>query len=143
MLGFGLLVWCGCAGVGPGISANSILIDEIQDLLTQYGIDPNIVTIRIINQTDLTEELEVLVDDLPQIISCTPAQGICDVPLLTCPQRIEVVQERRLDISGGYQGGRIFHGNPEYIFLQSEGEFQCGSIIVFLLTEFDIQTSIL
>ncbi|MHC4443241.1 MAG: hypothetical protein ACYTF1_15550 [Planctomycetota bacterium] len=143
LLGFCVLGLFGCPGVGGTVSANNVLTGQVQDLLDQLGVDINTVTIRIINQTIYDVQIDLLVDGLPQQLNCTALAGVCDLPLPACPQTVETVEERRLDSSGRYQGGRIFHNNKNFTFTQAEGDFECGSIIVYTITDASVQVNVL
>ncbi len=86
-------------------------------------------TIHIINNTELTIELDVLLDSTLVTITCTAEEGRCSYLPTTCPQLVQAVEERRFTVAGVYTGGRFFSGNAAYTF--DNTEFDCQSVIVF------------
>lgn len=127
VLGFVLALGCTPAQS----TVNAILGQEIQSAL---GNVPNPVDVRIINQTGVNIELDILVDNASVRISCTAIQGVCDQPLVPCPARVEAVQELMLDDQGHFTGGRNFNGSPDFTFT-SPDEFKCGSVIIYEFTD--------
>ena len=124
LCGVVLMALAGCATV----SVNTVLDSQLLKLLGT--LDFEVLRVRVINQTGATSlDLDLKVDGISQTINCTALVAICDITLPACPKRIEAVQERLLDAQGRFVGGLDFNGGDEFVF--PEGEFDCGSIIVF------------
>lgn len=115
------------AGCGGGNPINAILGNQIGAALNSAST--SVVVVRIINQTGQTMEVDLLVDGLAQTVSCTSVLQVCDSVLPTCPQRIETVRDRKVDLQGRFLGGHEFNGNEAFIF--ERGEFQCGQHLIY------------
>jgi len=132
------LIMISLAGCGTSISAG----DFSQTLIGVLAqLNPNQVTIRIINQTSDDIELDVLVDGNLQLLECVGDRGICDFPLQICPQTVEAVEERRFNSEDQFAGGRIFNQNAYFTFTQ-DGQngtqrFDCGDVIIFQFSDND------
>ncbi len=114
----------------PQTSPQAILAEQIQ---AAFGQIPDPINVRVVNQTSSNVELDILVDGAPVRISCSIIQGVCDQPLLPCPQTVEAVQERLLNDQGQFTGGRNFNGSPDFTF--TGGEISCGSVIIYQFTD--------
>ena len=66
-------------------------------------------------------------------VSCPVILGVCDQPLLPCPETVEAVQQRTLDAQGRFTGGRNFNSTPAFTF--TGDEISCGSVIVYQFTD--------
>jgi hypothetical protein len=136
LLVFNFLLLAGCF-----VDPTAILGEAVA---AELGITKESIFLRIINKGDSTQEIQIRVDDelitLPQ---CAPATGsvVCDSVITDCPTTIELVQETRFDLDGGFAGGRSFDGNEEFIFRR--GEFECGASIVFEFTDTTATATIL
>ncbi|MBP7934610.1 MAG: hypothetical protein KA354_08195 [Phycisphaerae bacterium] len=94
-------------------------------------LDPATVTIRVINESGYDSMFEYLVDGVSQTITCSKEQKLCEEFCNPCPTMIEPVSQSLLDpTTGGFVGGTVFTGRPEYTF-QLGDDFECGSIILF------------
>lgn len=124
-MGLGLALGC-----TPQTSANAVLGGQIQSAL---GSIPNPVNLRVINQTNSDLELDLLIDGSPLRVSCPVILGVCDQPLLPCPETVEAVQQRTLDAQGRFTGGRNFNSTPAFTF--TGDEISCGSVIVYQFTD--------
>jgi hypothetical protein len=130
----------GC-GQSGGSLVNAILEAQL-DLVGDTAPNPNeTVRIQVINQTTRTVELDLLVDGLPQTISCDPSEARCAFVPAECPGVVEAVQERELNEDGAFVGGRNFNGNPVFIF--TDEEFQCGAVILFTFTDLEATAQVL
>ncbi len=121
---FSLVGVFGCPGGGS-------LIDQI--LGNTSGPTIEAVTIRLVNLTGANNvQVSLLVDSRPVQISCLADIEICDFLQPACPDRIEVLEQRNLDASNAYLGGRQFNGNEAFIFVPPE--YACGDTIVLRFT---------
>lgn len=121
------LLAIGCTGVIDNSGTNQVL-DTIE------AARENSFIVRVVNETGSNLVVEALVDGVTTNFgTCTPTQQVCDYLLTPCPQTIEIVQERRLDLNGNFAGGRNFQGNPDFIF--TSGEFTCGSYLILQFSD--------
>ncbi len=116
------LLAVGCTGFGTSSATNEVL-DTIE-----AAREASII-VRVVNETGSNLVVEALVDGLTTNFgTCTPTEQVCDYLVTPCPQTIEIIQERRLDLNGNFAGGRNFQGNPAFNF--TRGEFTCGSYLI-------------
>jgi hypothetical protein len=128
--GLVLAAVCGCGYYSP-TTINDILDAQIRQLT---GVAPTDTSqIQLVNQTQNTIELDVLIDGLLTTITCTPTNQQVTYTPLVCPLTVEVVQERRFNDKGAFVGGREYNHNPAFVF--TETEFDCQSVIMFTFTE--------
>jgi hypothetical protein len=125
-----LLALAGGCGYAT-ISVNDILDAQIREATGTLPTDTS--TILLVNQTQTTIELDILVDGTLNTVTVTPDEGRRSFTPTICPLTVEVVQERRLNSLGAQVGGRNFNGNAAFVF--TEDEFSCESTIVFTFTE--------
>lgn len=104
-------------------------------------LDPSTVTVRVINESGYNSTFEFMVDGVSQTITCTKTQKLCEQFLNPCPTTIEPVKQSLLDpTSGGFVGGTVFTGRPEYTF--TRGQFECGDTILFQFSSAQITASV-
>ena len=132
------LALSGCGG-SPAAGFNAVIGEAAQDLAQEFDEDfvlgfPGVTFIRVINQTGMDLTLELSLDDIPLIISCTAASGVCDLPLAVCPEEIEAVEQTLTNDRGGFGGGRIFDRKEEFNFTQGV-DFTCGQFVTYQFTE--------
>jgi hypothetical protein len=118
---------CGYAS----INVNDVLDAQIRDVTGT--VPTNTSTILLVNQTQTTIELDILVDGTLNTVTVTPDEGEKSFTPTVCPLTVEVVLERRLNSLGAVVGGRNFDHNAAFVF--TEDEFTCVSTIVFTFTE--------
>ena len=132
-----ILAISGCAvimsGCNSGTSLNTVLNQQLTAVLGT--VNPQVLRIEVVNQTINDVQLDLTVDGTPQTITCSAFIQVCDLTLTTCPSNITAVQQRSLDSSGRFVGGRNFNGNAAFTF--TTGEFKCDSTIVYKFTETD------
>lgn|GEM_PF-2654234 len=110
----------------------------------ELGISKDSVFIRIANRGESTQEIQIRVDgELKTLPQCAPGNlsDPCDSVISECPETIELVQETRYDLDGGFAGGRSFNGNEDFIFRR--GEFECGATIFLEFTDTTATATIL
>lgn len=130
LAGLVLIAAAGC-GTVSGSAINDIIDAQLRLQDPTLAIDTT--RILLVNQTEATIELDLLVDNALITVGCTPEEARCEYTPPTCPTSIEAVQERRLDALGAYLGGRNFNKNPKFTF--TSDEFACDSTIVFTFSE--------
>jgi hypothetical protein len=130
MAGFVILAAVGCGGTSVPL-VNQVLDYQLQ----QAGINTSANTTRLdlVNQSQSTIQLDLLIDGTIVTISCAPSDGRCSYTPTTCPTTIEVVQELRTNDVGILISGRNYNGNAAFTF--TEGEFNCQSVFMFTFTE--------
>jgi hypothetical protein len=124
------LVMAGCGFFAP-VDVNAILkqLAEENNVLPQRAL-----TIRIVNLSDgLTEQLVVRIDDELQTLTCEAGQSICDFDLAFLPDRVEAIEERRLDADDNFAGGRTLDGQDAFSFTSDDYDF--GSTIIYEFSE--------
>ena len=122
-----ILPAAGCTG---GYGVNEVL----RQLVDSRGLDTGdtTVTIRISNQTaGFEERLTLRIDGVEDVFDCPADEGVCDFVLTEIPDLIEALEEQRYDEDGGFGGGRILEGQPEFTLDQTD--YRPGSIILFQL----------
>src|SRR5690606_8148115 len=108
----------------------------------QNGLLPTeTARVLLVNQTEATIELDLLVDGSRVTVACTAIEQRCEFLPPDCPSTIEAAQERRLDEHGAFPGGSNFDSNPAYAFVP--GEFGCQSTIMFTFTAEDTIAEVL
>ncbi|HOB75784.1 MAG TPA: hypothetical protein PKG54_14805 [Phycisphaerae bacterium] len=125
-----LMAVTGCGNVS-GSTINDIIDAQLR--LQNPQLTTKTMRVLLVNQTEATIELDLLVDDALTTVACTPTEARCEFTPPTCPAKIEAVQERRLDPQGAYMGGRNFDENPDFIF--TSDDLGCDATIVFTFTE--------
>lgn len=126
-----LLVAAGGCNYYASVNINSILDAQIREATGTLPSDTS--TILLVNQTQNTIELDILVDGTLNTVTVTPDEGRKSFTPTVCPLTVQVVQERRLNSLGAQVGGRNYNGNAAFTF--TEDEFDCQSTIVFTFTE--------
>ncbi len=117
------------AGCGGRYDVNEILRQLVEERGLGGGDDT--VTVRIANQTVGVDEVITLrIDGLEEVFSCPAEEMVCNYPLGTIPQQIDVVEEQRYDEDGGFVGGRILDGQPGFTITREQ--YSAGSIILLL-----------
>ena len=117
----------GCTG---GYGVNEVL----RQLVEIRGLDTGetTVTIRISNQTaGYEEQLTIRIDGVTDVLTCSADEMVCDFVLTEIPDLIEALEEQRYDEDGGFGGGWILEGQPE--FTLDQNDYRPGSIILFQL----------
>lgn len=128
LAGLALLAGLACTGSFGGSPISGPLTDIIDAARGTTAL------IRVGNSTGWDLQLRLRVDGVEKTLpTCAATQGTCDYLLSTCPQTIELLQERQLDSRGVFRGGRDFEGDPDFTF--TAGEFECGSMILYEFSE--------
>lgn len=126
-----LLATAGGCGFYSSVNVNDILDAQIRE---QNGVlTTDTSRVLLVNQTQNTIELDILVDGTPVTITVTPQDERTTYTPSFCPYTIEVVEERRLNSLGAFVGGRNYNHNEAFVF--TETEFDCQSTIVITFTE--------
>lgn len=126
-----VLIAAGCGVAGGGSVINDIIDAQLR--LIGGALPTATTVIVLVNQTQATIELDLLIDGALTTVSCTPADARCEYLPPTCPSTVVAVQERRLDAQGAFVGGRNYDENPNFTF--DQGDFGCDSTLVFTFTE--------
>lgn len=146
LLLLGGLALAGCGATNTTNFVNSVLNFRLQQQDDGDG-DPGL-TLRLINGSlNASEELQILATyqvfpgsyeelevELVEL-RCDAGESVCEVTLPDCPIRVEVLEEIRRSTEGLVIGGRDLGGVTDFVF--DEGDFNCGSFILYTFSDIE------